>query len=495
MIHYSFDVSRFIHQELIREAENAPLTCSIICRRESEIEDFALLLSCSERIIESSLVIRDQLVAAAEKRPSLPPRPERISDMDDSCSTCSITKQECDTSTSTSSSIPVESKAKHEELSEDHLVFLHSPSFPENESPADFDFDFELPLRWYKRAWSFILCIFGLLDILAYIEPTLRSYGTCAAAAAASNFAGFDGTVSGLLELEDTYEPSTSWFCSTWITFLNRLNDYNVVISFVFSVLWFKYSHSKAREEYYYKTRVQEDRIQLLSPTTSNKDEEGKEYTNRSARRKKGKVNPRNIFYRRIVSRMILLPVGFYIILYYFLRGLMRGKWLYRELMIAPVNETVFLTFQDPNEYVTIEISKAHAKMSTIFAILTYMKYRFLLATTFARAELGAYFKNSAIPQLRRKLVVNAARNPRNFIRQLKTVLKYVRWIKFIIPLIAKLNKLRGNAVSTLRKRRQVAIAKKQRLIYNFLWKKKSQAEKEEDAAILIQRVWRAHQN
>ena len=383
-------------------------------------------------------------------------------------------------------------------------------SFLDNESSlqetADFDFDFEIPLRWYKRVWTFVLCIGGIFDILAYAEPILRSYAFCrdsindvtddSSNSIIGNLTtaiGFNGSDMKKLErtlldtLENDVSSHQSWGCSVWITFLNRLNDYNVVISFSFSLLWFKYSHAKAREEYYNAT-IKKDRIQLLSS-------EEEEEAIKKKKKKEKKINPRYIFYRRILLRVVLLPVGFYIILYHFMKGLISGKWLVRELLIAPVNNTVFLTIKDPNEYVIYEISKERAKMSTICAILHYLYHVYLAATIFVRAKLGEYFKNSAIPQLRRTLVTNGFRNPRKLIRQLVLLLKYIRWTKYIIPLIGKLNKLRGGVVSTIRKRRQYSIAKKQKLIYKFLWKKKSPAEKEQDAAILIQRVWRAYQN
>jgi len=397
---------------------------------------------------------------------------------------------------------------------------LRSLSFLD-ESQVDFlDFDFEIPLRWYKRVWSFVLCIGGIFDILASAEPTLRSYAFCAADTNTGANAYANGadpttrsnaatTVIGLGRLDikgierillDTeingHVKQLPWCCSIWITFLNRLNDYNVVISFFFALLWFKYSHAKAREEYY-KARIQKDRIQLLYSDSEVAEADGTFSSSRKMNRdkKKKKLNPRYIFYRRILLRAILLPVGFYIILYHFIQGLINGKWLFRELLIAPVNDTVFLTVKDPNEYIKYEISKEHAKMSTIFSILQYLYQLYLATTIIVRTRLSEHFKNSAVPKLRRKLVGNAVRNPRKLMREITSLLKYIRWTKYIAPLVGKLNKLRGNLVSALRKSRQYSIAKRQKQLYEYLWKKKSPAEKEEDAVILIQRVWRTYQN
>jgi hypothetical protein len=418
--------------------------------------------------------------------------PGQISALDDSSSSASISsngsrKQSLSfTSSRPSSYLSTDDHqgASFEDDDQNRLMLLTSPTY---ESPAEFEnFDFELPLRWYKRVWCFVLGIAGVFDILAYMEPYLRSsYNEkCSVAEEA-----FGESMSNLL-LEFQVDPETSvlpWYCSGWATFLDRLRDYNVVIAFAFSLLWLRHSQNKAREEYYNKFTVKEDRMHLLSSTT-NKDCEAERKG--PTKRKKKKFNAQNAYYRRILSRTLLMPVGFYVILYHLLRGLMNGKWLYRELLIKPANEPVFLTIQDPNEYVTIDISEAHAKMSTIFALFIYLKHHFLLATTLARAE----FLDSAIPRLKRKLVFNAARHPRNAIQKLKKLLKYVRWIKYIIPLVVKLNKLKANTVSTLRKRRQYRIAKKQRLVQMALLKERSPAERKRDAAILIQRVWRSHQ-
>ena len=350
---------------------------------------------------------------------------------------------------------------------------LASPASLEYDSTGDFDFDFELPLRWYKRVWVIILCIAGIFDILTYLEPTLRSsYNeTCTLEDE------YNGVSKILLDgLEILPKVSAPWYCSTWLTFLNRLRDYNLVVAFAFSLLWFKNSESKASEAYYYKFKAKEDRIQLMSSDNQDEHEDGNCDSPRKQRKKK-QFNALNAYYRRILSRTLLLPVGFYIIIYQLMQGLMHGEWRYRELLIKPANETAFLTIQDPNLYVDIEITKAHAKMSTIVAIFLFLKHHFLLLTEHARTEV----LRSARPKLRRKLLGDAVRNPRNFIRQLKKVLKYIRWIKYSIPLILKLNKLRANAVATLRKIRQYKKKQKQ----NAIRTQKSKSEIEVDAALL----------
>jgi hypothetical protein len=366
-------------------------------------------------------------------------------------------------------------------VEDDRLSLLRSPNY---ESPAAFEnYDFEFLIRWYRRVWSIVLGFAGVLDILAYLEPTLRSSydETCTIEVE------FGESLSTLLLGEEAVQPP--WYCSTWVTFLDRLKEYNVVIAFSFSWLWFMHSHSKAREAYYYKFSVKEDRLQLSEKDNEQIEGKSKGWT----RRKLRKYNATRAFYRRILSRMLLLPVGYYVISFHLLRGLMNGQWLYRELLIRPANETVFTTIQDPSEYVTIEVSEAHAKMSTAFAIFVYLKYHFLLATSLVRAG----FLKTHIPRLKRRLVGNAVRNPRNFIRKLKKVMRYVRWIKYIIPLVVKLNKLRANTVATLRKRHQYRITNKQlRRQFSFrmsVEKEKSREERKKSAAILIQHVWRAY--
>eukprot|EP00536_Pseudo-nitzschia_multiseries_P012720 jgi/Psemu1/290464/fgenesh1_pg.500_\ len=435
------------------------------------------------------------------------PPAERVSDGDDSSSASSAIGTNTAAKKRPSLSLSMLSPKSENDISpaNDHRYDLFQSSSCESFSyksslTVDFEnFDLDLPYRWYKQAWSLVMCITGIFDILAYMEPTFRrSYNDgllCIpknTTTSTPDFIEFGEGVSNLLVNLDK-GPSQLWYCSIWITFLNRLRDYNVVIAFIFSLLWFKQSHIKAKDEYHYNTTVKEDRISLLSPSSDKNKIENSKWIRR---RMEKKFSPSFIYYRRIILRMALLPLGFYLILFHLIRGLIDGKWLYRELLIErPANQTVYFTIKDPNEYVTIDVSRAHAKMSTIFAIFVYIKYNFLLATTAARAKFGSHY----IPQLRRKLVVRAFRNPRNFIRQLNTMLQYVRWIKYTIPLLVKLNKLRGNTVATLRKRRLFAKAKKearaQKALQKALSLKKTQAEIEEDAAILIQRVRKAYQN
>lgn len=374
-------------------------------------------------------------------------------------------------------------------LEDDRSMLLQSPTYEAKE--FDEDVDFEHLLRILKRVWTLILCTAGILDILAYIEPTLRrSYenGRCTSIGATIFGESFSNLFWEGLEVDGYEKASVPFYCSTLITFLDRLREYNIVISFAFSLLWFFNSQAKARNEYYNVFAVREDRLELLSPATGDENENG----TRERKRKK-KFSARNHYYRRILSSMLVLPVGFYVILYRLIRGLINGEWLYRELLIKHANddESVFLTVQDAYEFVTIEISEDHAKVSTIFAIYIYLKYIFLLATEFARSE----FKTSVIPGLRRKIVFSAAKNPRIFIRKIKRLLKYARWLRYILPIAGKLNKLRVNALATLSKRRQYKLVNGQKRVIMELQKKKSITEIEEDSAILIQRFWRSHQD
>lgn len=377
---------------------------------------------------------------------------------------------------------------------------LQSPSY---ESPAAFEnYEFEFLIRWYRRVWCIVLGFAGVLDILAYLEPVLRSLHREQCSTIIPQIEAelqqlptllLGGGDEFQLLLAQQQQQQQPWYCSTWITFLDRLHNYNVVIAFSFSWLWFMQSHSKAREAYYYKFSVKEDRLQLSEKDDDDNHERNKGWTPKKLR----KYNATRAFYRRMLSRMLLLPVGFYVITFRLLQGLTNGQWLYRQLLIRAANETetVFTTINDPGDkYINIEITETQAKMSTVFAIFLYFKYHFLLYTSLARTE----FLKSTHSKLRRKLVGDAVRNPRNFIRKLKKVMRYVRWVKYIIPMVAKLNKLRANTMATIRKSRQYRISRKmkrtQSLVRMSLLKKLSREEREANAATLIQHVWRSHQ-
>ncbi len=363
-----------------------------------------------------------------------------------------------------------------------------SLSSPTYESPAAFENnDFEFLIRWYRRVWSIVLGFTGVLDILAYLEPALhRRYDEMCIVE--TDFTELGESLSTLILGE--VGPRPPWYCSTWAIFLGRLREYNIVIAFSFSLLWFLHSHSKAREAYYYKFSVQEDRMHL----SARDDEQLENKRNGWTRTKQKKYTANRAFYRRIFSRMLLLPAGFYVMTYHLLRGLLNGQWLYREILIRPANETeVFATIHDPSDYVHIEISESHAKMSTIFAIFLYLKYHFFLATSLARTEV----LKTHIPRFKRRLVGNAVRHPRNFIRKFKKFMRYIRWTKYLIPLVLKINKLRANTVSTIIKRRQYRLTVKQRRriiqLRISIEKKKPRGVRETNAAMLIQHVWRSY--
>ena len=368
---------------------------------------------------------------------------------------------------------------------EDDPFSLQSPTY---ESPAAFENnDFEFLIRWYRRVWSIVLGFTGVLDILAYLEPTLHQrYDEMCTVETDFTELGESLTTMILGEVG----PRPPWYCSTWAIFLGRLRDYNIVIAFSFSLLWFLHSHSKAREAYYYKFSVQEDRMHLSARDDEQLEGKLKGWT----RKRLKKYNANRAFYRRILSRMLLLPVGFYITIYHLLRGLLNGQWLYQELLIRPANETeVFATIIDPSDYVQIEITESHAKMSTVFTIFLYLKYHFFLATSLARTEV----LKTHIPRFKRRLVGNAVRNPRNFLRKFRKYMRYIRWTKYMIPLVLKLNKLRANTVSTIKKRRQYSLTQKQRKKISKLRisieKTKPRGIREKNAAMLIQHVWRSY--
>jgi hypothetical protein len=269
--------------------------------------------------------------------------------------------------------------------------------------------DFHHP---YRIMWTVILGIGGLLDILATACPILRTSGWMDSG---------DGTT--MLPLGGTI---VSFRRDVRTPFLLWLEKHNVGISFLFSLLWFRLAFSKANMMRGADI-VLEDRIRLVANESAGTRDGA---PTRSA----NAVNPQTTFYRQILTEMVLLPVGLYILLYHFGKGIVfEGKPLLEAILELPdqVNETITLKIKDQEDRVQYEVFTERSKMSLLSAILHHVYRSILAATIFARSELVDYLKRCAKPHLVRRFL----RNPLKFKRDLQRALQYLRWIKFMAPL------------------------------------------------------------
>jgi hypothetical protein len=351
-------------------------------------------------------------------------------------------------------------------------LILHTDGDDEMIQPSDFEKVVkDVDSHWYGYMWSVTLGIVGIFDILASVEPTIRTYGGC-----------FD--VDGQT-INQTCHHEFS-FCSMWAPFMRWLARNDTAISFTFSLLWFKLSFNKAswaRDA----AILQQDKAELLS---DEKVENGNERETKAIN-----FSPQTIYYLEILVDLVLLPVGFYVILYHFIHTfLTQGNGIWKDLA-TPMYETIVVTVDKPDSDggVKYEIFTEHSKITLLFAVLNHVRLILLGATSVARVRIVKHLKKSTIPHLIKTLLRDAIRRPKKFRRKLQAVLKYIRWARYIAPIIGTVNKLKGNIQDTLIKSKQRMIARRQRRIRELLWKAKPIKLQEEEAVIMIQSAWRAH--
>lgn len=284
--------------------------------------------------------------------------------------------------------------------------------------------------RWNRIVWTAILAIGGLLDILASAAPILRTYGGCTQLLAAAgprpcqNDANRGSSIAFLFEgiefCHDVWAPLVLW-----------LEKHDFSIAFVFSLLWFRLAFSKA-SELFNAAMIMDDRSRLLTKEYLETDGSHK------TKNKKFTVSPQLMYYSRIFTEMMLLPVGFYIILYHFGKGIItqgRPLWATFDESSNVFDEIGVLSTIDPEEGVEYEIFTERSKTSVLSAVMHRFFRTILVATISARAEVTEYVQRSAMPLLVRRLLRSAIRNPRKLRRQLLSALVYLRWIKYLAPL------------------------------------------------------------
>ncbi|KAG7374181.1 IQ calmodulin-binding motif-containing protein [Nitzschia inconspicua] len=333
----------------------------------------------------------------------------------------------------------------------------------------------EIGTHWYGYMWTISLGIVSLLDMLATAEPELIQLGGC-------------------LDTHSMVESSS--FCSVWIPFMHWLDKRNFGISFVFSVLWFKLAFNKA-EWAKQRASIDKDRDLLLNRKECNNGIKN----NKTVREP---LDPDIVYILEITMNMLFLPVGFYVIIYHFLLGiLVDGKGIF-EKMEEPLNETIVVavteqTYGDLGGATKYEVFTESTRDSLLSAICHHIHLTVWATTVIARAKIRESVRKNAIHMLFRKKVVlrkilgNAISNPRKFLRNMSSVLRYFRYIKYLAPLVGQLNKLKANIEDMQRKRLQRRVAIKQRRIRALLFRRKSGPVRELEAATIIQCAWRAH--
>jgi IQ calmodulin-binding motif len=347
----------------------------------------------------------------------------------------------------------------------------------------------DIDLKWYRYGWSVILGIAGFLDMMTLAGPMkIRIIGGC------SDFLSWPSNTDFVPSLNDE-----SVFCSIWVPFMRWLETYDVAISFVFSVLWAMRSFMKAKEDRH-QFEVRRDRRRLLQPSRGSRhvtveDRNICGQNDKIPKAFRTIMTPQLVYYRHVLLQCVLLPVGFYVITYNILIKLYYdGKilGLMDELKDTNGTEIVLKVYDEQAGTTEYEVFNERSKLALIFALMKHIYISTLAVTALARVAVIDVIRKKALSYIR-PLMKRAIRNPVRFKRRLKALLKYVRYIKYTIPVVGGLNKMKGQVDDLFKKYKQKKIADKQRRVRKLLWKEKSPEMREVDAAILIQSVFRSH--
>eukprot|EP00980_Cylindrotheca_fusiformis_P005739 scaffold1194_cov127-Cylindrotheca_fusiformis.AAC.16 len=313
----------------------------------------------------------------------------------------------------------------------------------------------------YRHLWALTLGVAGLLDILATVLPTL--VGKIGACDDASSY-----------DVCERHISAAATFPHEFLEFVDWMDENNLAISLFFSTLWFIDAFFKAHRARHRVLRKKErQRLRF---------HQAKERT------RKWFDSSTFVYYRAITVQLLFLPVGFYFIVYDGARQMMNGQDM-EEIEAVVSKKIVFLKSIDNTGYKSFSVK---SKEAFLIALAEYIIYSAFGVTS---REAKSIFKRHKTIQTR-KLIRNAIRHPRVFRRKLTKLLAWVRYVRYTIPLIGGVNKLRANIKEMNQRRRQRREAKTVKRIRQLLWgRKTSEVLTMAEAATTVQCAYRFHRS
>jgi hypothetical protein len=239
------------------------------------------------------------------------------------------------------------------------------------------------------------------------------------------------------------------------------------IFSFLFSAMWFldAFTTAYSRRHACY---VERDRQRLLG-------------LDNQATRERMYNSPQGVYWITISTQLLLLPVGFYVICYAWLRRASDDE----NVVLEIVHHSDKDALHDDNE--------VFARSSTISLGFALLKHALIALSRRLGMHLKALWRHLARIGIKR-LAFRAVRNPFRFGHRVHNFLRIVRWIQYLLPLIATGNKLRENLEDLLKKRRQHREATSAQRARQKRWDRLTKLELRDDSAILIQKTYRGHQ-
>jgi hypothetical protein len=261
-----------------------------------------------------------------------------------------------------------------------------------------------------------------------------------------------------------------------WIVNVVQFLDiYSIPLSILFSMLWFADAFVKAREERDKKLKAL-DRKRLFGEVDGTSTEEVTEL--------KGAWGA---YYRTCLFQLLLLPVGFYVLIWHTFRVSLQTRDF-----LAEDDEIIEIHFYGGKGTNDDQVYTTHTSHSALFAVIR-------LSAAYVSQVTGVRLKAKITAlgvNLSKRLAFFAVRRPKRFMSRLRKCMTALRWIKYLAPLIGTGNKLRENVEDLFKKYRQRRHAFIALRLRKQVWKQKQgfndPKSLQEAAAIRVQSVYRA---
>lgn len=258
-----------------------------------------------------------------------------------------------------------------------------------------------------------------------------------------------------------------------WINNVIQFFDTNSIsFAIFFSILWFADAFVKAKQKREDKIR-ELDRKRLFGELDCSSDEI---------------VDLKGVsraYYRTVLLQLLLLPVGFYVMIWQVLRSSLSQK----SILWKP-DEHLYIHFNSGARKVDDQLYTADTSHCLIFAILR-------LTVSYVAHVTGIQLKSKIkglVLRISKQLAFFAIRRPKRFLSRVRNFMTTLRWLKYLAPLIGTSKKLSENIEDLYKKyhqRREAAFARRLR---EKLWREQQKDPKslKVAAAIRIQSAYRA---
>ncbi len=315
------------------------------------------------------------------------------------------------------------------------------------------------PLRKFvSSSWKYVLGLSAFAEFFAFFVPILLKQEDVHEVAPKKKF-GFLMFWKKQNEIELVVEQCVDGVKCMMENFLHWFEHNKELLGVVFCVIWFLEAirgsfeaRRKTASELEYK-RLKKSNSERTAKETANDDlvEQSSLWF---------------VFASTLFLGLSLLPVSFFI--------------------TGFKNIGLILSKKDTIEN-SIQMYTLEKKYSLFYAVFAEV---ITSGSQLAKATLKSKIVG-VVKKVSKNVMGRAVRNPVKFRRDMKKALTVLRWVKYLAPLIGTGNKLLGNTIDLFKKMKQKHEAEKAKRIRNKLWKKMTDEERMNSAAVVIQTCYR----